>query len=171
MSRLHINLSEMHSTRRLSQIFFAPAIKEGWSGNRLLKLLREKGISYRTQDFYRDWRAWREMLDTWSKAKYYHYDYKIPENMYVESDKYKRAKYTTYVHVRYYDTVRGEWIERELAIEHLHEFQGHLLPDITQDYTKHDMAKAVQKVLRDKSSIEAENIQVIPLYGFVNPNW
>ena len=169
--RLKLLYSKMNPNQRLSQEFFLPAIKQGWSGNKLLKLLREKGISYRTKEFYQHWRTWNEALNQWSKVKYYRYDVKLPEEFYVESDKYKGAMYTTYCHVRYYDTLTGEWVERDLAVEHLHEFQGHLLPDISQEYTKRDLARAVQQVLKDKSGVEADNIQVIPLIGFKNPNF
>ena len=160
----------MNSNRALSQEFFRTAIKQGWSGNRLLRTLREKGISYRTKTFYEDWRNWSELLGNWSKVKYWSYDKKLDPDLYAESDFYKRAKYVTVALVKYFDEATQSWTQKEVTIAHLHEFQGHLLPDLTQEYTKRDLLEAAAKVLGGYRAVDVNKMTVIPMYGFVNPN-
>jgi len=159
----------MTPNQRASQEYFRSAYFRGWSGNRLLRTLNENGVSYRRQTFYRDWRTWTGALAEWQKTKYYSYDKVLSPEKYVVSDLYQRAKYTTIAKVRYRDKFTGEVVEREITIAHVHEFQGHLVPDLDQVYTKRDLAQAAVRVLSEHSDIEAEDLKVIPIIGFVNP--
>ena len=96
------------SNRGLVQNFMPGLQKAFTSANKALEFLKSQGLSYRTQDFYNDWRSYagyQKGKDTWKKTTYSH---KISERWFQPSTAKYEEKYVYKVAVNGYSDIFGE---------------------------------------------------------------
>ena len=96
------------SNRGLVQNFMPGLQKAFSSANKALNFLKSQGLSYRTQDFYNDWRSYagyEKQKDNWKKTTYAH---KISEKYFRPTEAKYKKKYIYHVGVNGWSDVFGE---------------------------------------------------------------
>ena len=90
----------------------------GLSGRQLLLMLREKGLGYRTQTFYNDYRIVRESVKKWENMKYIRKDRLIPEHWYSETLTPLETNYQTTFEIEAFDIRLNTRVTRYVTVGH-----------------------------------------------------
>lgn len=105
-------------TRRIAQAFIEAGIRRGLSGREILQTLRRSGLGYRTQEFYRDYRWWREVIEKGSGMKYLPRDRTIPSHWYLETIADWGSRFATRYELRWRHPETGEETTSDIWIHH-----------------------------------------------------
>ena len=96
------------SNRGLVQSFMPGLQKAFTSANKALSFLKQQGLSYRTKDFYNDWRGYagyEKQKNNWRKTTYAH---KISEGYFKPTTAKYEGKYVYKVAVNGYSEIFGK---------------------------------------------------------------
>ena len=98
--------------------FLEKAIRLGWSGRQTLLKLREYGLGYRTQVFYRDWRILQETVKKWENMRYIRKDALIKEDWYTVTASPLETNYQTTFEIRAWDMNLKDNVVRYVTVGH-----------------------------------------------------
>ena len=104
------------SNRGLVQNFMPGLQKAFSSANKALNFLKSQGLSYRTQDFYNDWRSYagyQKGKDTWKKTTLGH---KISERWFQPTTAKYEEKYIYKVAVSGYSPIFGRVKDKMITV-------------------------------------------------------
>lgn len=158
---------QMTLPQRLAQSFIVKGILEGLTGADIYRMLRDEGLGYRKQEFYRDYNYWKEAIKEAEEMRYIRRDARIPAERYVESWDRRMGGYQTIVRI---DAIRRDTGERErlyVTVVHEHYEEGKLVPDQEQVFTRAEIEEKALQVISyrvQRGEIEVEN--VVPVFGF-----
>lgn len=133
--------------------FLFSGVRRGLPGISILESLREVGLGYRTQVFYRDYNIAKEVWEYSQRMKFIKRDAFIPEERYYPAYSSTDYNFLTVFRVKVRDLTTME--ERELHIT-----VGH--NNIMKRYELEDIARAVV----EKSPYEF--ISAMPILGYRN---
>jgi len=149
-------------TRKLAQSFIESGLRRGLSGAEILRALREAGLGYRTVEFYRDVRYWRDIIEHGSPMKYIAKTLKIPEHWYLQTSADWGAKYVTRYLIRVFDPETGRTTERPVWVKHDEPLSRRELEEIIEEQHGPPGAKMY---FPPTQTVEP----LYPLYGLTNP--
>lgn len=104
--------------RKLAQSFIESGLRRGLSGRDILEALREAGLGYRTQEFYRDVRWWQNIIESGSPMKYIAKELKIPTHWYLPTPADWGARYVTRYLIEVFNRLTGETETRPVWVKH-----------------------------------------------------
>jgi len=136
--------------------FLYKAAKEGLTGAETLRVLREQGLGYRTQDFYRDFRLVKASIGKWDGMKWTPHNRVIPEEYYKPAKSPLPTNYQTVIKVRAIDKYTGEVKDRYVTISH--------------DWlkTREDLEAEAIELIQSESE-ELEPIEAMPIKALASP--
>ena len=91
-------------------------IKQGLSGNSILKALQDEGLGYRRTNFLSDMRILKDAESAWSGLRYVRRDATPSISHYLETKSPLTTNFQTVVEVRGYDVETGESLTRHITI-------------------------------------------------------
>ncbi|MEM3146416.1 MAG: hypothetical protein QXY94_02590 [Archaeoglobaceae archaeon] len=158
---------EMTFPQRLAQSFIVKGILQGLTGAEIYRLLREEGLGYRRQEFYRDYNYWKEVVRESEEMRFIRRDAKIPEERYLESWDRRLGGYQTIVRI---DVLRRDTGEKDrifVTVVHEHFEAGELVPDTHQVYTRKEIEEKALGIIQYRIQAgELEVLNVTPVLGF-----
>jgi len=144
--------------RRTAQSLIESGVRRGLSGRRILEGLRQRGLGYRTQEFYRDYRWWREVAERGVGMKYLPRDRTIPEHMMIDTIAPWRHEYNVLYELRYLDPQTGRIEKEYLWVGTDEPPTRSVLEDVELPRLLGDSPPESEKVGR-------ELVSYVPLYG------
>jgi len=89
--------------------YLMKGLEQAMSGRSILGVLRDEGLGYRTQDFYKDVGLVNSALETWDRLKYVRRDAVPSASRYLPSRTILPDRYTTTIRFKALNPDTGEW--------------------------------------------------------------
>jgi len=164
---MRIPPERMSLNQRLAQPFILKGLMQGLSGRQILSSLRETGLGYRIQEFYRDLRYWRDAFEKSQRMRYTPRTARISEDRYVETWSRQRGGYQTVFRIDVFDRTMGQEKSFHITVVHEHPEAGQLVPDQEQVYTRAELEQAALQQFRYRVSAgEYEVRNIVPVFGW-----
>lgn len=136
--------------------FLLKGAKEGLSGADVLRTLRQHGLGYNKQIFYRDYRIVKVAQGRWDSMKWTPHNRIIPEEYYKTAKSPLRGNYMTTVKIRALDTETSEIVDRYVTIFH------------DRLKTREEIESEAIELLQTESK-ELEPIEAMPIRALQSP--
>jgi len=99
--------------RRAVALQYLPEyFKLGYTPTRALESLRERGLGYKMQVFYRDWREMKEKMDLAELFRRHPPEAMIPRAWATTTEWKLKRRYQAVIEVEFWDIEKEEWVTR-----------------------------------------------------------
>lgn len=139
--------------------FLVKGIQEGLSGTEIMKILREKGLGYRLQDFYNDLRILKGEIQKWDTMRFVPKEKIISERLYTPTTSPLPTKFSTIFRIDYYDPETGKKNSSYITIHHD-------TPMRRQDLEEMAMKTFLEGVEDYTGQTSVQILKIVPERGF-----
>ncbi|MHC1599650.1 MAG: hypothetical protein ACXQS5_02355 [Candidatus Methanospirareceae archaeon] len=160
---------KMSPSQRLAQSFLVKGVIEGLSGRATYRILREMGLGYNYNEFWKDWNYWHEQIQKSYRMRYVRRDARISEDLYIPNEWRTKGGYQTVFRVEGRDPVTGERKVFHVTVAHERMVAGRAEPETEQVYTRGELEERVYSMLAYRVQAgELEIERVMPVMGYKN---